>query len=345
MTKRASARFALGFASLYALALAITPYLPTSALAAITLHPLIRASNEDKYQAMKSAPLIVVARITSIKLMDFAPAVKKPHELGGPKGPTIPLYLVRISASVLSTLRGAAGERVEFYSWVSESNGPRNFNPFLNTTHVLFLREDKGFLRTVGDYPAYDLPVSPNFLAEWRSQAANGLDFFERITVAQIAADLNDPAPYGRIAWNDKFELAELTSPFLVATTLDSYCRSFPNVSAQIRACIESAGLYPGRCENYSRARALGYKIDIPQQTDQIRRCPAQMAAWLDHIRQDHWPLYQTFGWTETPERHRLAMRLYASAPDAEFRRAACEAAAGMPESRDIPECASPAPK
>ena len=41
-------------------------------------------------------------------------------------------------------------------------------------------------------------------------------------------------------------------------------------------------------------------------------------------------------------EQKRLAMRLYASAMDRRVREAACEAAASMPEARDIPEWATP---
>jgi hypothetical protein len=51
-------------------------------------------------------------------LISRARTVAKPPEVAGPMTPTIPLFLARIQADVLLTLRGSASNRVEFYSWV-----------------------------------------------------------------------------------------------------------------------------------------------------------------------------------------------------------------------------------
>lgn len=88
---------------------------------------------------MKSAPSIIVAEIQDAKFASNEPRqVDKPPGIGGPMVPRIPLYLARMSARVLLTLRGTGTTRVQFYSWVWASGkhgGPRLF-------HVLFLRND-----------------------------------------------------------------------------------------------------------------------------------------------------------------------------------------------------------
>jgi hypothetical protein len=112
---------------------------------------------------MKSAPSIVVAEIQDVKFVSNEPReVDKPPGIGGPVVPRIPLYLARMSAKVMLTLRGTETHRVQFYScvWASgKHGGPRLFHVSPGSVHVLFLRNDSGYLHTVGDYPSYDLEL------------------------------------------------------------------------------------------------------------------------------------------------------------------------------------------
>jgi len=60
--------------------------------------------------------------------------------------------------------------------------------------HILFLREEGGYLRTVADYPAYDLEIPPGWLpaiiSGLQSSSENGSDLFERIVTVLIKAEL-----------------------------------------------------------------------------------------------------------------------------------------------------------
>lgn len=77
--------------------------------------------------------------------------------------------------------------------------------------------------------------------------------------------------------------------------------------------------------------------------TEALARCEAQEQDTIGWLRTNNWslPPGSEYGWSPTAKRHRLAVRLYASAMDVNLRAAACAAAATMPEARDIPECAS----
>src|ERR1700730_7990788 len=104
-----------------------------------SIQPVIYAQDDQAALAMKSAPVILLVKITAVKLPGDMRTVAKPPEVGGPMTPTIPLYLARIRADVLLKLRGSVGRTVEFYSWVWASGshgGPRLFHPTPGSSHV-----------------------------------------------------------------------------------------------------------------------------------------------------------------------------------------------------------------
>lgn len=337
--------YVFAITGLNAVALAIAHFLPTATVPALALRPIIHVRDEERYEAMKSAPEIIVGKITNLRVVGFAPKVPKPPDVGGPFTTTIPMYLVQAWANVLTTLRGEAHNTVEFYFWayaLGTHGGSRLFDPSPGTNHLLFLRVDAGYLRMAGDYPAYDLQISslvlPRFISEWNANTENESDLFERFITAMLEATLETISHEGQYWQRNMHDWMGLTSPFFVARKLDSYCRKLPNRLGQIAACVSTAKQFPGRCEAYRHARELGFtETKLPFWLDACRRYAAER---IRELQQEKWPLYLAFGWSEAPERRRLAMRLYASATDAEFHKAACDAAATMPESRDIPECA-----
>ncbi|MGH9628375.1 MAG: hypothetical protein ACRD7E_08565 [Bryobacteraceae bacterium] len=297
---------------------------------------------------MKSAPLVVFAEVVSAKLVSRARQVEKPHAVPGPMTPTIPLHLARISANVLLTLRGSESSNLEFYSWVWASGkhgGPRLFLPHPGSSHILFLRLEGDYLRTVGDYPAYDLEVpSPHvaeFISDWKSGREIENDLFERIAAVRIKEELESRVSIQRNYWSsDMHDFMGLTSPFFIASKLDSYCRQFPNPSGRFAACDATAREFGGRCEAYRLAEAtVSDARDGGYLAKQLDYCRARTAAEIRQLRANNWLLTFNHGWQDTSERRRMTMRLYASAMDRQFHEAACEAAATMPEARDIPEC------
>src|SRR6266481_3830980 len=80
--------------------------------------PVIYAKDNEAALAMRSAPVIVLVKIAKVNLPGDERVVVKPPEVGGPMQRTIPLYLARIHADVLLTLRGQAGRSIEFYTWL-----------------------------------------------------------------------------------------------------------------------------------------------------------------------------------------------------------------------------------
>lgn len=229
------------------------------------IRPVIHARDEDKYQAMKSAPVIVLAEIVKAKLVSGAREVEKPEGVGGPVTPTIPLHLAKISAKVLLTLRGTEGEAVEFYSWVWASGshgGPRLFYVGPGSKHILFLREEGGYLHTVGDYPAYDLEISsvwlPEFQSEFKStRYAKEADFegaqsrrlaqwfrsCEARTTAEIdyARQNNWRWPFFDDGWRQTPERRRLTMR-LYASAMD---REFQQAACEAAASMPEAGDIP----------------------------------------------------------------------------------------------------
>ena len=103
---------------------------------------------------------------------------------------------------------------------------------------------------------------------------------------------------------------------------------------------MATANHFSGRCEAYRVAKEVDSAgVAASVVNGLLARCQAWEEGAIGFSRMNHWadPAI-AYGWTATPERHRLAMRLFASAMDSDFRAAACEAAVAMPEARDIPE-------
>jgi hypothetical protein len=132
-----------------------------------------------------------------------------------------------------------------------------------------------------------------------------------------------------------------LTSEFYVASRLDSFCRDFPNRFGRFAACMAITNEFNGRCGAYRLAREADSEgIEADFVSAALARCEAEEGNTIGWLRMNKWPGSEVGrGWPVTPERHRLAMRLYASAMDPTFRAAACADAAVMPEARDIHEC------
>jgi hypothetical protein len=315
---------------------------------------------------MKSAPVILLIEVTTVKLTGGMRIVEKPAEVGGPMTPTIPLYLARIRAKVMLTLRGPIRSSVEFYSWVWASGkhgGPRLFHPVPGSSHVIFLRQEGGYLHTVGDYPSYDLELRarwlPALLSGWNSDREPGADplehlvglrlraEFEGLSTSEFHAEFNDNVPIrGDYLVHDLPDLVRLVGPFFVATQLDDICRSSKNQFGRFAACSVTAREFPGRCQAYRLvADAIPEGTAGGFVTRAIRSCEAEAKELIRELRSIDLPLRGFCGWSLTPERRRVAMRLYASAMDLEFHSTACEVAATMPEARDIPECSAPRPR
>ena len=128
-----------------------------------------------------------------------------------------------------------------------------------------------------------------------------------------------------------------------MAGQLDTLCRQLANPSGRFAACYTTAQAFPGRCQYYRLA--MEAETEAPR-NDRLHKlfahCEASAREEISGLRAANWPLPDfESGWSLTPERRRLAMRLYASAIDTEFHQAACEAAFSVPEARDIPECSS----
>jgi hypothetical protein len=207
--------------------------------------PVIHARAEDKLAAMKSASTIVVAQVRETRLSSTFREVEKPLEVGGPMVPVIPLYLAKIAARPLLTIRGKAPPALEFFSWVWASGkhgGPRLFNAAPDYVHVFFLKEDSGFLHSVGDYPAYDLEIRsrwvPSFITNWNAGYGQGGDVMERIVAVRLKAELeNIGESEGREYWLNTLELAGLTSRSFVAGYLNVLCNQLANPAGKAKAC------------------------------------------------------------------------------------------------------------
>ena len=136
---------------------------------------------------MQSASVIVLAKVLDYKLVAGPREVEEPAQ--GPNPATmIPLHLAQISANAVLALRGTVRGRMRFYSWVwasGQHGGKRLFRPYPGYCHVLFLREESGYLHTVADYPAYDLALPCNRLSSiisgWQSGSGEESDLFERL--------------------------------------------------------------------------------------------------------------------------------------------------------------------
>lgn len=326
------------------------------------IQPVIYGQDDQAALAMRSAPVILLVKITTVKLPGDMRTVVKPPEVGGPMTPTIPLYLARIRADVLLKLRGSVGSSVEFYSWVWASGkhgGPRLFNPVPGSSHVVFLHQEGGYLHTVGDYPSYDLEISSRWLSPllsaWDSRYENGVDPLERLVALRFRAEFDGlsnsqlrqsvggegPVPRDYYV-RDLPDLVRLVGPLFVATQLDDICRNSTNPSGRFAACFVTGQEFPGRCEAYDFAReAMVEGIGDGFVARASGSCAAQSPGLINDIRSDGPPRRGFWGWNLTPEHRRETMRVYASAMDPQVHMAACEVAAARTETRNIPECSA----
>jgi hypothetical protein len=208
--------------------------------------PIIYDSH-DRIGAMKSAPIIVLAEVQQAELLPGGPReVQKPLDVAGPLAPRIPLYLADMSATVVLTMRGAALHEPNFYSWVWHSGshgGPRLFHPNQGSFHILFLRRVAGYLRTVGDYPNYDLEIDRKtigpFLSAWQSGYGRDLGLMERITAVRIKTYLeNIPGHTSDHSSFSTYELTALTSTPFVAGKVEFHCQHTERKPELARECL-----------------------------------------------------------------------------------------------------------
>jgi hypothetical protein len=317
-----------------------------------TIRPEILVRPEAKYRAMQAAPVIVLAKVLEYKLVTGAREVEDPGDDHNPAR-VIPLNLAEISANAVLTLRGNVRGPMRFYSWVWASGkhgGERLFHPYPDSCHILFLREVAGYLHTVGDYSAYDFEFScdrlPSVLSGLQSESGDTTDLFERLVTVLLNTELETAdAIYRNYSPPAMLDLMGLTSEFYVASRLDSFCRDFPNRFGRYAACVATANEFYGRCEAYRHAKEADSEgVEAAFTIGALARCEAQERNTIEWLRANGWPDSAVArGWPASPERHRLAMRLFASAMDPDFRAAACAAALEMPEARDIHECETPA--
>jgi hypothetical protein len=211
------------------------------------IRSVIHSDDQQKAEAMRSAPLILLAKIEDVELYREPRQVENPESVGGPMVPVIPLHLAKISAKPLLFLRGSESDHITFYSWIWASGkhgGPRLFHATPESFHVLFLKRDYSYLHTVGDYPSYDIEVrsdrAQNFTSGWEAEPLRGEDLLERIAAVLLKADLEslDEADAARY-WLNTYELVELTSRKFVASQLSNLCSSLPNPGGRVKACSE----------------------------------------------------------------------------------------------------------
>jgi hypothetical protein len=313
-----------------------------------SIRPVIYTRDEDKYRAMTSAQVIVLAEIEDTKLLGDTQTLEMHQNFTGPMTFMIPLSLARIPAKALLTLRGDDHRRIQFYSWIwnaGSHSGSRLFHTTPGSNHILFLRYEGGYLHTVGDYPSYDLEMPSrwisNFIADWNA-SPRAQDIFERLAAIRLRTQLDQKSEILRnYTSEDMWDLMGLTSPFFIASQLDDNCRQLANRFGRFAACEAEGREFPGRCEAFRRAQEADSEgIEASNIAGSLSRCEQNAPYKIEWLRSKNWPLPTSDGDRDpTPDRHRLAMRLYASATDSALHKAACEAAATMPEARDIPEC------
>ena len=327
---------------------------------------MIYADGDQAAVAMRMAPVILLVRITGPKMTGDERGVAKPPEVEGPNAPTIPLHLARIHADVLLTVPGQDRTTldrtaVEFYSWVWASGthgGPRLFHPYPGGVRVIFLRQEGGYLHTVGDYPSYDLELNSNWLpallAAWKSGQSRGADpvewlvalrlraEFEGLSEKQLREDFGDEGPRVNHHWaRDIHGLVRLVGPFFVVTQLDDLCLHSRNPYARFAACFVTAKYFPGRCEAYQLARRAANDGFGASFLAGIRAsCLAGEGSRIDHLRPGTALFWSFLGASMAPQHRRETLRVYATAMDEAVRRAACQVVATASEARDLPECA-----
>jgi len=324
------------------------------------VRPVIYANNDQAAVAMRTAPTILLVRIGEVRMIGRERSVAKPPGVGGPNAPTIPLHLARIGAEVLLTVHGQVRPSVEFYSWVWDSGshgGPRLFHPTPGGIRLIFLRDEGGYLHTVGDYPSYDLELRsswlPALLSSWKSEQMSGADplvrlialrlraELEGVTEQQLREDFGEEGPRVNHHWvTDLGDLVRVAGPFFVVNQLDQLCLDARSPSARFAACWVTAGYFPGRCEAYQLARkatADGFREDFLARM--FTSCKAVERYKVDDIRSGEAPRFGFYGASMAPQHRRETLRVFASAMDHEIQRTACGVAAATWEVRDLPEC------
>ena len=295
---------------------------------------------------MRAATDVLLVKIAQSTIVSGPRDTPLPVEAGPPATATIPLRLSRVRAQVLISLRGGRTGAVGFYSWVWASGkhgGPRLFLPIPGDCHIVLLRRDGPFLRTVGDYPAYDLPIScssrDEFMEEWSAADSKQADFWVRFVRAYLHTELSQMRSFNRNYWpHEVLNLAGLTSTLQVANLLDAFCLGSGPVRGRFAACVATAREFPGRCEAYRIALQLtGETEDAHRIANLEFECRLRIPALLDRARMHNWPI-RRFGprWQETPEQQRMRLRVYASAMNPGVRSSVCAEAA---KKIDIPEC------
>jgi len=327
---------------------------------ASAIRPVIYADDDKASVAIRTAPVILLVRIAAVRMTGDWRSVAKPPEVGGPIAPTIPLHLARINADVLLTVHGQARTTVEFYSWVWASGshgGPRLFHPNPGGIRVIFLRDEGGYLHTVGDYPSYDLVLRSNWLpallSAWKSGQMSDADAVQRLvalrlhaeleglTESQLREDFGDEGPRVNHHWvTDMYDLVRVAGPFFVVTQLDDLCLHSRNPSARFAACFVTAQYFPGRCEAYQLARKAttdgfggGFLAKLLTSCQSIERYR------IDDLRSGAAPRWGFYGASMAQQHRRETLRVYATAMDHGVHRTACEVAATISEARDFPEC------
>lgn len=240
---------------------------------------------------MKSAPVILLVEIVSSELSGDRRMVERPPDALGQRARAIPLHLARIQARVLIPLTEFANQDVVFYSWIWASGshgGPRLFHPTPGGSRVVFLRGEHGYLRTVGDYPAYDLEI-PHALTSslvdlWNSGQESGDSALQRLVALRIRTDFENRSfdPLSSKEWISSrihsFEdLLRLVGPLFVAAQLEKACRSATNRAGRIAACSRLAWEFRSGCE---AIRVWASALDR-----EVREAACQLAATVWEAR------------------------------------------------------------
>lgn len=326
------------------------------------IHPVIYADADDAAAAMRSAPVILLVRIAHVKATGDVKAIAKPPEVGGPMAPTIPLHLARINAGVLLTVKGTHRTTVDFYSWIWASGshgGPRLFRPAPGAIRVVFLRNEGGYLHTVGDYPSYDLELPSRWLHTlidgWDKNGRTGIDEVERLVAVRLRAefealseqelhhDFGDDGPRVNHHWvRDLNDLTRLVGPLFVVRQLDDICLHSTSRAARFGACYVTGRYFPGRCEAFNLARKTRTDgFGEAYLVGSLQSCEIRNRDVIDDFRRGALPLWVFYGASDSPRHRRETMQVYATAMDRPVHRAVCEAAATRPATHDLPECSA----
>lgn len=324
------------------------------------IRPVIYAFDSQAASAMRNAPLILVVRISDLRMTGDVTRVAKPPQVGGPNIPVIALYLARIRAEVLLEVQGTAPANVEFYSWIWNSGshgGPRLFHPYPDRIRAVFLRSEDGFLHTVGDYPSYDLELNsdwvPALVSAWRAGQLNTLEPADRLVALRLRAELEGLSPrqlrddFGddgpRVnhhwAWG-LHDLMRLAGPLFVAAQLDELCLHSRNPAARFAACFVVGQHFPGRCAAFQLAlKATGDGFGAGYLNMLTESCPVWERREIRELEQGMGRYWVGRPAGPGPRQDAESLRVYATAMNPAFRQAACEFAARTPELRGLPEC------